>query len=1103
MKIVNKFRLAGIVPSVLLLLAAFYLLYEAYMGYIRSRSFEISLNNAKYINKALVEIGKERGLSSLYLAMGTQIYKDALDKQRKKTDGAISALRSELRMKVQYAYIDRDYLRDERIVPDKKAYLLAIESLSALKKLRADVDDRENSDFNTVVLDGFERVTTTSLLPTAKELRKFASTPKEVEISTAIQEIYEAQENIGLTRDIGAYFIARKKIFDDEATEVFDRSFIKSFAFSPAVITDSKISPSISAIFANAKMKDIKRAITKEYRKIVQHMEDVEYGIDSIDWFTNLTKAITLHEKAAIVCYAAGFSEAKKSLNFSYIMAIGAGVITLISMILLYLGYRAANDIENNILELKHTLKRTAAEMEESEPEYAEKFKEMENIDFGTAEGIQKAYKFLEMIIEMAKNDKIAAVEANEAKSLFLANMSHEIRTPMNGIIGFTELLKNTRLNDEQKEYANIIEKSSSNLLHIINNILDLSKLENKNAEVEYVTFDVHKEFENVIETIGTIAAEKDLELNYYIDPQIGKKLKGDPTKLKEMLNNLLNNAVKFTEEGGEIDVEIEKLSEASDNKIMVSFKVKDTGIGMSEHQLKKVFQPFAQGDAGIMRKYGGTGLGLTLTKEYAELMGGELRVESVKDKGSTFIFVVPLERFDGEEDVYRGIFNTVEICRFSKGSESTLSKYFDRYFNYLGAKVDEFDSLASYKHLDVNEQCGMILFDYDKLPEEMCDEMKSFPSDRLVILVNPARRTEMESMGFPKKSILYKPITYTKLIDTLKEYSKEKENIEKRVSKAPSLPTKFLGTVLVVEDNIINQKLIKNILEGMGLDVDIANNGLEAFEKRKKSKYDLIFMDIQMPVMNGVEATHEILEYEEDEKIEHIPIVALTANALKGDRERFLDEGLDEYISKPINMSELIYILNKFMRDKAHLEINGEDISLSEPTAKESDGVGNESVTQEREEPAEIESDSAKSVSEQGEAKVENNISTEKVVQDDISKSPKDEGGKILLAKEMAFSSKFIAKSLDKLGLDYDTVESVKDMNRKLLGGGYDIVLSDENMINGILKNYVKNKGATLLLTKKPEKPDDIAGLRYMVMEGRISKELIEETIKKIRGEK
>ena len=569
------------------------------------------------------------------------------------------------------------------------------------------------------------------------------------------------------------------------------------------------------------------------------------------------------------------------------------------------------------------------------------------------------------------------------------------------------------------------------------------------------------------------------------------------------MLNNLLNNAVKFTEEGGEIDVEIEKLSDASDNRIMVSFKVKDTGIGMSEHQLEKIFQPFAQGDTGIMRKYGGTGLGLTLTKEYAELMGGELKVESVKDKGSTFMFIVPLERLDGEEDAYVKVFDIVKVCRFSQSPKTTLNLYLDRYFDYLGAKVEDFDSIASYKSMNGDEQCSMVLLDYDKLPEEVLKAVGNFPSDRLVLLVNPTKRVEMESLGLPKESILYKPLTYTKLLNTLKEHSKERENIEKKVSRAPSLPTRFSGNVLVVEDNIINQKLIKNILEGMGLDIDIANNGLEAFEKRKKGKYDLIFMDIQMPVMNGVEATHEILEYEEDEHIEHIPIVALTANALKGDRERFLDEGLDEYISKPINMSELIYILNKFMRDKAHLEINGEDITLSESTAKDSGVAEEKSSAESGEKAVKREDESAKSTVVEESGGVEKSVAAQDATKKETAPSSKEKSAKILLAKEMAFSSKFIAKSLDKLGLEYDTAESVKDMNRKLLSGSYDIIVTDEKMVNGILKNYVKNRHATLLFTKKPENLNDIDESSYRVMEGKISKELVQETINNIRGEK
>ncbi len=1082
MKIISKFRISAVIPSLLLMGVSLFLIYEAYVGYIKGSSLKLSLDNNIKLNKLMVEIGKERGLSSLYLASNEDSVKEALQKQRMNTDKVFKEISDTLNTKVTYAYIDKDYITGEKIVINPEGYRSIIAKRSLLSKLRESVDDKQNADFNTVI-EQYSEIENSIISDGLNQAEKLSVNKESMKNSIISNEIYRTEKYASLTRDVAVYFITQKKLIDRDTLNSLTNYYRNSFM---SISDDnSLISKKVKDILKKDKISDIENKIDAYYQDIFMHSTDAHYESNGIDLFTDLTKYIASYRKASLLYTSDSKSIASWYVNTAFIVAYVALGLFILVILFLMIGMKAAYDLKDNIKELKHTLKRTVAEIGESEPEYAEKLKELESVDFDTSEGMRKAYKYLEMIIEMAKKDKMAAVEANEAKSLFLANMSHEIRTPMNGIIGFTELLKNTPLNDEQKEYANIIEKSSSNLLHIINNILDLSKLENKNAEVEHITFEVHREFDNVIEAMGTIAAEKQLDLNYYIDPSIGNKLKGDSTKLKEMLNNLLNNAVKFTDPGGEIDVEINKISDASDNGIVVMFSVRDTGIGMSKHQIEKIFQPFAQGDTSIMRKYGGTGLGLTLTKEYAELMGGELRVESEKDKGSTFSFTVTLEKIDGAEDIYGNVFDMVDACRCLKGEEDTLNKYLDRYFKYLGVNCRNFDSPDKYIALNNTKEFDVVIIDYDKCTEDIHKSIDNMPKDKLVIFVGSDKRSEIESSSINQDSIVYKPVTYTKLIEMLKEHSKDNKKVESKVSKAPKLPTKFYGDVLVVEDNIINQKLIKNILEGMGLNVEIANNGLEAFDKRKKGKYDLIFMDIQMPVMNGVEATHEILEYEEQENIEHIPIVALTANALKGDRERFLEEGLDEYISKPINMSELIYILNKFMKDKAHLEI---DTPSQEPQ-KEVKAPENIDTQDTKAKPELKEKTEVKQVKKDTETSVED--------------KQKKADGKILVAKESAFASKLLVKLLDSIGYDYDVSDGKGDINRKLLTGHYDIILTDEKMVNGIMKNYLKNRGGVLLLTKEPTDMSKFENIKYLVINGKVSKENLKQYIDKIRSEK
>ncbi len=1095
MKIINKFRISAITPSFLLMAVSLLLIYEAYIGYIKGSSLKLVTENSIKLNQLMIEIGKERGLSSLYLSSNSDSVKSALQKQREKTDRVFNEVVSILNRKIKYAYIDKDYITGNIITIDRNGYSTLLSKRKILSNLRANVDDKKNADIN-LIIEKYSFIEDAILSRGLKQSIKLSINSESLKDALIANEIYRAEKYSSLTRDMGVYYISKRKIIDKGSLNNLSDYYRNSNAPSLADEDNPILSSKIREILKKDNIKEIETKIDRYYQNLFIHSIDALYEINAVDWFTDFTKYIASYRKIALLYSNYTENVANQYIERSYIIGYtGVGLLILV-IILLLIGMKAATDLQSNIKELKHTLKRTAAEIGESEPEYAEKLKELENVDFDTAEGIREAYKYLEMIIEMAKKDKMAAVEANEAKSLFLANMSHEIRTPMNGIIGFTELLKNTPLNDEQREYANIIEKSSANLLHIINNILDLSKLENKNAEVEHITFEVHREFDNVIEAMGAIAAEKQIELNYYIDPHIGNKLKGDPTKLKEMLNNLLNNAVKFTDMGGEIDVEIIKVSDASDNGIVLQFSVSDTGIGMTKQQIEKIFQPFSQGDTSIMRKYGGTGLGLTLTKEYAELMGGELKVESEKDKGSTFSFTVTLEKIDGAEDVYENIFDMVEACRYMIEPKDTLNKYLDRYFEYLGVKCRDFNTFNKYHILNNTKQCHVVFVDYDKAGDDIHNNIDNFPKDSLVLFISSAKRAEIESNSMDQDIILYKPITYTKLIEVLKEHSKNNEKVEAKVTQRPKLPTKFYGNVLVVEDNIINQKLIKNILEGMGLNVDIANNGLEAFEKRKKGKYDLIFMDIQMPVMNGVEATHEILSYEEEENLEHIPIVALTANALKGDRERFLEEGLDEYISKPINMSELIYILNKFMKDKAHLEIedNVQDESKSSNSSVKTDEVIENS---------DIKMEAKDSISEQ--EQIEETISSQSSIDTkDTTKVNKSKSeGVILVAKESAFGAKLLTKLLDSIGYKYDIANDKKEINRKLLTGHYDIILTDEKMVNGIMKNYLKNRGASLLFTKEPSEENSFKNLKYYVIEGKVSKENLKQYIEKIRGER
>jgi signal transduction histidine kinase/CheY-like chemotaxis protein len=1021
MKIINNKNIFNLL-IIGVMAALVFVSYYTYTSYVKYESMRNSTQSTHFIEEmdGLIDtIAKERLYSAIYMGTEGKSGFEKVKAARVDVDNAIAELN---------IYLDAN----------KKFQMYSMRLNAAsdnLKHVRSKVDTL-SSDYKNIFFEVYHNEIFNSLAGAMKIASSKDSSSEMKSYLSTYTNFTELKENTELENTSIVFVLsAAKKMTNDDL--VFWDAILVNDALPEFNILKNRVV--ISKLNALLTPEEFTKISSTERVKILYGAEKGEYPVTTDEWSHQVEKKMNYIDSAQSILKSTMNKHTADKVSKSKKIMTEYGMGTLFTLLLLLVLFVIYYNINKDKQLFEDTLKDIEAVLN------LEQQKELKKLIDNRE--INQIYKFLTNTIR----------EANQAKDLFLANMAHEIRTPLNGIVGFTQLLKSTPVTDEQEEFITVIENSSDNLLTIVNDILDLSKIKADKIELENISFNAIEKFESAIESYGARAAEKDIELGVYVDPDIPSELVGDPTKISQIIVNLISNAIKFTGSRGEVDVRIEKLSE-NEKESTVKFSIRDTGIGITDDQKKKIFDAFSQADVSTSSKFGGTGLGLAISAKLVTFMGGTLDIESKEGEGSIFFFTLTLGK--PEQSIEKVIPNMhgFEIALVVPDHEmkSLVNENLETYIQAAGVELKTYtgEELLEDRTFDLPD---ILFIDHRYCGRE--GELESYLEldTKIVLLTTGDKKKKIEELQGSIDRIIYKPVNLTKAFKSLDVIYDD--NKDKNESPVENINKKMFHNInaLVAEDNSINQKLINNILTGLGLDVTLANNGQEALELRKNEEYDIIFMDIQMPVMGGIEATEQILKYEEKERKHHVPIVALTANALQGDREKYIQAGMDNYLSKPIEIVDLKNVIKEYL---AHKMVEAE-----------------EPIREEFKKEIENETEQAIILSETIEEKVEEKVNENKV---NIEVDTKNIRFDILLYKETALATNIYVTMLNNLGYDVDIATSVDNFMNKLENKYYNYVLFDADplmQIQCLLSDLIRDRDAVPFMFISDKEKDNACG--------------------------